>query len=112
MRRRLEAIGAPVPRYAEVTDPAELEAFAPLGRPMVLKTARGGYDGRGVVLARDLDEAREFAGRNLAEGIRFWWRNAWRCGGSWPRWWPGRRSARAPHGRSWRPCSATGYASR
>ena len=29
MRRRLEAIGAPIPRYAEVTDPAELEAFAP-----------------------------------------------------------------------------------
>jgi 5-(carboxyamino)imidazole ribonucleotide synthase len=35
----------------------------------VLKTARGGYDGRGVLLARDLDEAREFAARNLAEGI-------------------------------------------
>ena len=35
----------------------------------MLKTARGGYDGRGVLLARDLDEAREFAGRNLAEGI-------------------------------------------
>ena len=34
MRRRLEAIGAPIPRYAEVTDPAELEAFAarPTGR--------------------------------------------------------------------------------
>ncbi len=67
MRRRLEAIGAPIPRYAEVTDPAELEAFA-LGQPIVLKTARGGYDGRGVLLARDLDEARDFAARNLAEG--------------------------------------------
>jgi 5-(carboxyamino)imidazole ribonucleotide synthase len=68
MRRRLEAIGAPIPRYAEVTDPAELEAFAQ-GQPFVLKTARGGYDGRGVLLARDLDEARDFAARNLAEGI-------------------------------------------
>jgi 5-(carboxyamino)imidazole ribonucleotide synthase len=69
MRRRLEAIGAPIPRYAEVTDPDQLAAFAP-GEPIVLKTVRGGYDGRGVLLARDLDEAREFARRNLAEGIR------------------------------------------
>src|SRR5215207_3798445 len=67
MRRRLEAIGAPIPRYAEVTDASQLEAFAP-GEPIVLKTARGGYDGRGVLLARDLDEAREFARRNIAEG--------------------------------------------
>ncbi|HKV21259.1 MAG TPA: 5-(carboxyamino)imidazole ribonucleotide synthase [Mycobacterium sp.] len=68
MRRKLEAIGAPIPRYAEVTDPSQLEAFAP-GEPIVLKTARGGYDGRGVLLARDLDEAREFARKNLDEGI-------------------------------------------
>jgi 5-(carboxyamino)imidazole ribonucleotide synthase len=68
MRRRLEAIGAPVPRYAEVTDIADIEAFAG-GKPVVLKTARGGYDGRGVLLVRDMDEAREFASRNLAEGI-------------------------------------------
>src|ERR1700741_1342659 len=45
MRRRLEAIGAPIPRYAEVTDVADLEAFA-AGQPIVVKTARGGYDGR------------------------------------------------------------------
>ncbi len=70
MRRRLEAIGAPIPRYAEVTDVADLDAFAAgVGEPLVVKTARGGYDGRGVLLARDLDEARDFAGRNLAEGI-------------------------------------------
>jgi 5-(carboxyamino)imidazole ribonucleotide synthase len=68
MRRRLEALGAPVPRYAEVTSAAELETFAS-GGPIVLKTARGGYDGRGVLLARDLDDAREFAAKNLAEGI-------------------------------------------
>ena len=68
MRRRLEAIGAPIPRYAEVTDVADLDAFAN-GRPVVVKTARGGYDGRGVLLARDIAEARDFANRNLAEGI-------------------------------------------
>ena len=70
MRRRLEAIGAPIPRYAEVTDVADLDAFAPASaNRSCVKTARGGYDGRGVLLARDLDEARDFAGRNLAEGI-------------------------------------------
>ncbi len=70
MRRRLEAIGAPIPRYAEVKDVADLDAFAAgVDGPLVVKTARGGYDGRGVLLARDLDEARDFAGRNLAEGI-------------------------------------------
>src|ERR1700754_956301 len=68
MRRRLEAIGAPIPRYAEVTDVADLDAFA-AGQPIVLKTARGGYDGRGVLIARDLDEARDFAAKNLSEGI-------------------------------------------
>jgi 5-(carboxyamino)imidazole ribonucleotide synthase len=68
MRRRLEAMGAPIPRYAEITDVAELDAFA-AGEPVVVKTARGGYDGRGVLLARDIGEARDFASRNLAEGI-------------------------------------------
>lgn len=68
MRRRLEAIGAPIPRYAEITGVADLEAFAADG-PFVLKTARGGYDGRGVLLVRDLDEAKDFTTRNLAEGI-------------------------------------------
>jgi 5-(carboxyamino)imidazole ribonucleotide synthase len=70
MRRRLEALGAPVPRFAQVTEAAEVDAFAArVGGPLVVKTVRGGYDGRGVLLARDLDEARDFAGRNLAEGV-------------------------------------------
>ena len=70
MRRRLKAIGAPIPRYAAVTDVADIDAFAArIGERLVIKTARGGYDGRGVLLARDLDEARDFAGRNLAEGV-------------------------------------------
>ncbi|RDH77805.1 5-(carboxyamino)imidazole ribonucleotide synthase [Mycolicibacterium moriokaense] len=69
MRRRLEALGAPIPRYAEITDVAQLETFAD-GQPTVLKTARGGYDGRGVLLARDLDEARDFAAHNLEAGIQ------------------------------------------
>ena len=54
MRRRLEELGAPVPRFAEVTDVADVDAFAArVGGPIVVKTARGGYDGRGVTLAAD-----------------------------------------------------------
>jgi 5-(carboxyamino)imidazole ribonucleotide synthase len=73
MRRRLEALGAPIPRYAEVTDVADVDAFADrvdagIGPGIVVKTARGGYDGRGVTLARDVAEARDVAGRYLADG--------------------------------------------
>lgn len=69
MRRRLEALGAPIPRFAEITDAADVDAFAArVGGPIVVKTARGGYDGRGVTLARDLAHARETAQRYLAEG--------------------------------------------
>jgi 5-(carboxyamino)imidazole ribonucleotide synthase len=69
MRRRLEALGVPVPRFAEVTDVADVDAFAErVGTGIVVKTARGGYDGRGVTLARDVAEAREVAGRYLADG--------------------------------------------
>jgi 5-(carboxyamino)imidazole ribonucleotide synthase len=70
MRRRLEALGAPVPRFAEVTEAADVDAFAAhVDAPIVVKTARGGYDGRGVTLARDLAEARDAAQRYLAEGV-------------------------------------------
>jgi 5-(carboxyamino)imidazole ribonucleotide synthase len=69
MRRRLEALGAPVPRFAEVTDVTDVDAFAErVGTDIVVKTVRGGYDGRGVTLARDVDEARAVAGKYLADG--------------------------------------------
>ena len=45
MRARLTELGAPCPRHAVVTSVAEIEAF---GLPCVLKTTRGGYDGKGV----------------------------------------------------------------
>jgi 5-(carboxyamino)imidazole ribonucleotide synthase len=70
MRRRLEALGAPVPRYSEVIDIADVDAFATrIGGPVVVKTVRGGYDGRGVTLARDLAEARDAVARYLADGV-------------------------------------------
>ncbi len=49
MRRELAELGLPVPPFAEVTKVADvLEFGAEHGWPCVLKTARGGYDGRGV----------------------------------------------------------------
>jgi len=70
MRRRLEALGAPVPRYASVSDLDDVDTFcARVGGPVVVKTIRGGYDGRGVYLTRDVGEARSIVGRLLADGV-------------------------------------------
>ncbi len=70
MRRKLEALGAPIPAYAEVRSVEDVDAFAErTGAPVVIKTVRGGYDGRGVVLARDLAHAREAVAGYLADGV-------------------------------------------
>ncbi|OBJ01822.1 5-(carboxyamino)imidazole ribonucleotide synthase [Mycobacterium alsense] len=70
MRRRLEELGAPVPRYAGIGTPEELEAFAArVGGSVVVKAVRGGYDGRGVRMARDPSHAREIAASFLADGV-------------------------------------------
>jgi 5-(carboxyamino)imidazole ribonucleotide synthase len=64
MRARLGELGFPVPRWVDlsaVADPSEaLARFAAgVGWPVVLKTIRGGYDGRGVWVAGSPDEARQ-----------------------------------------------------
>jgi len=49
MRRRMDALGLPNPRWAEISTPEDLERFgAEVGFPVILKTPRGGYDGHGV----------------------------------------------------------------
>jgi 5-(carboxyamino)imidazole ribonucleotide synthase len=49
MRERLTELGVPVPRWAPVTVPGDVAAFAAeVGWPVVAKAVRGGYDGRGV----------------------------------------------------------------
>jgi 5-(carboxyamino)imidazole ribonucleotide synthase len=50
MRARLDRFAAPSPAHAVVATPAEVAAFADRigGFPVVLKTTRGGYDGKGV----------------------------------------------------------------
>jgi 5-(carboxyamino)imidazole ribonucleotide synthase len=46
------------PRWAHVTDRSALEEFGrAVGWPLVLKAARGGYDGRGVWLVDDVEAA-------------------------------------------------------
>lgn len=49
MREKLESLGLPQPVWARITTAAELEAFlADNGGRAVVKTPRGGYDGKGV----------------------------------------------------------------
>lgn len=70
MRRALQDLGAPVPQWAEATSVADVDGFAArVGGAMVVKAARGGYDGKGVTLARDLAEARAATERYLADGV-------------------------------------------
>ncbi|BCO37350.1 5-(carboxyamino)imidazole ribonucleotide synthase [Mycobacterium heckeshornense] len=73
MRERLAALDAPVPRFAGVSRLDELDrvdAFAGrVGGPIVVKAVRGGYDGRGVRMARDVAQAREAADKFLASGV-------------------------------------------
>jgi 5-(carboxyamino)imidazole ribonucleotide synthase len=70
MRRRLSALGAPVPQFTAIETADDAGAFAErIGGPAVIKTVRGGYDGRGVVMVDDPEAAREVAGRYLADGV-------------------------------------------
>lgn len=70
MRRKLHSIGAPVPRFAEITSVADVEDFVrKIDGPVVIKTVRGGYDGKGVVMADDLASARETVAAYLADGV-------------------------------------------
>jgi len=61
MRERLTALGVPVPDWAAVRDERELGAFlAEHGGRAVVKTARGGYDGKGVRVVRDAGDAADW----------------------------------------------------
>ena len=61
MRQKLEELGVPVPEWAAVTDESELQTFLNAhGGRAVVKTARGGYDGKGVRVISDASEARDW----------------------------------------------------
>lgn len=59
MRARLDAIGIPCPRHRIVADQEDVVRFAAEGNgfPVVLKTVRGGYDGKGVWVVETAEEA-------------------------------------------------------
>ncbi|WP_155771437.1 5-(carboxyamino)imidazole ribonucleotide synthase, partial [Mycobacterium asiaticum] len=73
MRRRLEELGAPAPRYLGIESSEgidELDIFAAtVDVPIVVKAARGGYDGKGVRVADDAAQARDIARDYLASGV-------------------------------------------
>jgi 5-(carboxyamino)imidazole ribonucleotide synthase len=57
-RRSLAAHGFPMPDFAEASSIGEVDQFASVhGWPVVAKAPRGGYDGRGVWMLGDRDEA-------------------------------------------------------
>lgn len=69
MRRRFDAAGLPGPAWAEVHGAADVERFAAgHGWPVVLKAARGGYDGKGVWPLGDAAEARSVVDAALGGG--------------------------------------------
>ncbi|NPC42652.1 5-(carboxyamino)imidazole ribonucleotide synthase [Nocardioides sp. zg-1230] len=67
MRRRLAELDVPCPRNAVVTSTADVEAF---GLPCVLKTTRGGYDGKGVWVVRAPEEAQVAFDTAAAAGVQ------------------------------------------
>jgi 5-(carboxyamino)imidazole ribonucleotide synthase len=71
MRARLQSLEVPCPRWTLVSSSEEVRVFAEsaVGWPVVLKTARGGYDGKGVWVVREPSEAAEpiSQGAKLAE---------------------------------------------
>lgn len=70
MRNKLAALGVPVPRFAAVSEPSEVATFArEIDGPVVIKTIRGGYDGRGVVITDDVEDAVAAAATFIADGV-------------------------------------------
>ncbi|MBK7721396.1 MAG: 5-(carboxyamino)imidazole ribonucleotide synthase [Austwickia sp.] len=64
MRRRLGEIGVACPRWAQVRTAGELAEFAAGGTPswpVIVKTTRGGYDGKGVRVVTSADAIGELA---------------------------------------------------
>ncbi|MBV7364142.1 5-(carboxyamino)imidazole ribonucleotide synthase [Actinomycetaceae bacterium TAE3-ERU4] len=71
MREKLADLGFPVPRFRKIETSSQLDEFIDfLGGPVVLKTARGGYDGKGVRIVNNAAEAKDWieaSGELIAE---------------------------------------------
>jgi 5-(carboxyamino)imidazole ribonucleotide synthase len=72
MRERLTALDVPCPRHAVVADARDVDDFAAGvgGYPVVLKTTRGGYDGKGVWVVGSAEETAEPFAAAAASGVR------------------------------------------
>lgn len=71
MRTKLSEIGVPCPKWQEITHTDQLHEFAEsVGWPFVLKSARGGYDGKGVWVVDDFEQASTVFAELRAHDIR------------------------------------------
>jgi 5-(carboxyamino)imidazole ribonucleotide synthase len=71
MRTALTEAGIACPKWKEITSTDDLEAFGTdAGWPMIIKTARGGYDGKGVWVVKSFDEAVGIVNEIQAAGNR------------------------------------------
>jgi 5-(carboxyamino)imidazole ribonucleotide synthase len=72
MRRRLTDIGVACPAWAQVRDAASLQVFGDkVGWPVIVKTPKGGYDGKGVRVVGSPQEVADWladAARDVALG--------------------------------------------
>jgi 5-(carboxyamino)imidazole ribonucleotide synthase len=64
MRERLTALGVACPRWARARTADDVAAFgAEVGWPVIAKTPRGGYDGKGVAVAGSADDLADWLDR-------------------------------------------------
>ncbi|MGW5239976.1 5-(carboxyamino)imidazole ribonucleotide synthase [Monashia sp. NPDC004114] len=64
MRERLTGLGIPCPRWAKAMTAPDVTAFGDaVGWPIVAKTPRGGYDGKGVAIAGSADDLADWLAR-------------------------------------------------
>ncbi len=69
MRERLSELGIPCPRWRAVRTADEVAAFADeVGWPVVVKTPRGGYDGKGVRVVAEVSGLQDWLARAEAAG--------------------------------------------
>lgn len=70
MRQRLAELGVPLPAFAAVESVDDAVQFLDaVGGQAVLKARRGGYDGNGVWMLNNPDDARDVVAEKLAAGV-------------------------------------------
>ncbi|MGN7311991.1 5-(carboxyamino)imidazole ribonucleotide synthase [Alkalicoccobacillus gibsonii] len=68
-KRKIESLGVPVAPYAEVSSLSDIQsAYETVGLPAVLKTCRGGYDGKGQAVVHTFEELEQAATELIQAG--------------------------------------------